>query len=99
MFNNCNSCRYYLYIMKPQNPYYHQCKFLRYIYPKTATMSNKPVVAWCERFMINIYYLKNKDGTQKLMGCINNSPYIQESTCNGFRSKEKTKQTYLFDKE
>ena len=80
--------------MRPQNPYYHQCKFLKYIYPKTTTMSNKPVVAWCERFMI-----KNKDGTQKLMGCINNSPYIQESICNGFRSKEKTKQIYLFKKE
>ncbi len=82
--------------MRPQNPFYNQCKYLRYIYPKTSSINAKRVVAWCEKFMINIYTLKNIDGTQKDMACINNSPYLQTSTCKGFESKLKNKQARLF---
>ena len=82
--------------MRSQNPFYNQCKYLRYIYPKTSSINAPKVVAWCEKFMINIYTLKKIDGSQKDMACINNSPYLQISTCAGFESKLKHRQTRLF---
>ena len=82
--------------MRSQNPFYNQCKHLRYIYLKTSCISAYSVVAWCEKFMVNIYTLKNIDGTPKDMACINNSPYLQTSTCKGFEYKLKHRQTRLF---
>ena len=82
--------------MRSQNPFYNQCKHLRYIYPKTANINAYTVVAWCEKFMVNIYKLKNTDGTPKEMACINNSPYLQTSTCKGFEHRYKHRQTRLF---
>jgi hypothetical protein len=82
--------------MRSQNPFYNQCKHLRYIYPKTSSINASKVVAWCEKFMVNIYTLKNDDGSQRDMACINNSPYLQSSTCKGFESKLKHRQARLF---
>ena len=82
--------------MRAQNPFYNQCKHLKYIYPKTLSISAHSVVAWCEKFMVNIYTLKNNDGTPKNMACINNSPYLQSSTCKGFEYKLKHRQSRLF---
>jgi hypothetical protein len=45
--------------------------------------------------MINVYNVKDKSGDKKIMCCVSNSPYIKKN-CNGFESKEKTKQTKLF---
>ena len=73
--------------MRPQNPFYNNCKYLKYIYPKTSNINCKVVVAWCYKYQINLYKLKTKTGEFKIMACITNSPYLQESTCNGFRSK------------
>jgi hypothetical protein len=84
--------------MRPRNPFYNQCVYLRYIYPKTANINAYSVVAWCEKFMINIYKLKTKTVQKKEMACINNSPYLCKSTCNGFKSKSRTQQTTLFNR-
>jgi uncharacterized membrane protein len=82
--------------MRPQNPFYNQCKYLRYIYPKTSSINAYSVVAWCEKFMINIYILKDNNGSQKILACVNNSPYLQESTCKGFEHRLKHRQSRLF---
>jgi len=78
--------------MRPNNPFYNQCKYLRYIYPKTSSISAYSVVAWCEKFMLNIYKVKSDIP----LCCINNSPYAIKN-CNGFELKEKTKQSRLFE--
>ena len=82
--------------MRSQNPFYNQCKHLRYIYPEISSINASKVVAWCEKFMVNIYTLKNDDGTSRDMACINNSPYMQKSTCKGFERKLKHRQARLF---
>ena len=81
---------------RKENPFYNNCKFLRYIYPKTSNINAWQVVAWCEKFNLNIYKIRNKSGEKVIMCCVTNSPYIVKSNCNGFRSKEKTTQTRLF---
>ena len=78
------------------NPYYNQCKYLRYIYPKTSNINANYVVAWCEKFMINEYRIKDLNGERIEMCCISNSPYISKN-CKGFRSKETMEQTKLFE--
>ena len=83
--------------MKPLNPFYHNCRHLKFIYPKTSNINAYTVVAWCQKFRINVYKLKTVSGDQKIMGCVTNSPYIQESTCNGFEAVLKHKQSKLSD--
>ena len=82
-------------MVRHNNPYYNNCKHLRYIYPKTSSISAYYVVAWCERFMINVYRIKNVRGESVVMCCVSNSPYM-ECNCKEFDNKEPTKQTTLF---
>ena len=58
---------------------------MRWIYPKTSSITASRVVAWCKVYKGDIYKFK-EDRDIKLMCCVNKSPY-QKKNCTYFRDK------------